>query len=282
MDEKSYLQEIKEYQMQMEQQLRAPNGWLTLAGLHWLKEGKNSVGAALSNAVPLPPYSAPLEVGDLFLEDGKVHFQPQKGVDVRQNGDPINDRIYLEPDINRDPTIVTLGDISFFVIIRGERIGVRVKNTSSPNRLNFSGRIWWPVDERYRVKAGIKSYNPQKMVTITDVLGDEKESPMDCALEFSLGNQSFSLDAFGLPSGQYYILFHDLSCGQGSYPAGRFLVTEYPDEDSVVIDFNKAHNPPCAFTPFATCPLPPQQNYLQVKISAGERYHNSHSHEHSR
>ena len=113
---------------------------------------------------------------------------------------------------------------------------------------------------------------PQKMVPIPDVLGDTKETAMDCQLQFTIHRQNFTLDAFALPSGQFYILFHDQSSGNGSYPSGRFLVTEYPEGDHVVIDFNKAHNPPCAFTPYATCPFPPLQNRLPLAVQAGERY----------
>jgi uncharacterized protein (DUF1684 family) len=272
MSDSSYFEEIKEYQLKMERQLRAPDGWLTLAGLHWLKEGNNSIGSARSSMVTLPAYSAPQDIGNLVLADGKVYFHPEPGIDARVNNEPLQEIIALESDIDQNPTVITLGDLSFFVVIRGDRIGVRVKQVNNPRRLNFSGRIWWPIAEDYRINARIEAYHPPKMVSIPDILGDVNESAMDSALKFELEGQSCSLDAYRLSSDKYYILFHDLSCGHGSYPAGRFLVTEYPDKDMVEIDFNKAYNPPCAFTPYATCPLPPQQNYLKTQIFAGERY----------
>ncbi len=267
-----YIQEISEYRAKMDRQLRAPDGWLTLAGLHWLKEGINKIGAATSSTVSLPAYCAPQEVGDLILKDNKVSFHPREGVDARLDGETIKEMIELEPDISRNPTIITIGDLNFHVIIRGDRIGVRVKQVSHPRRLNFTGRVWWPIDERFRLTARIEPYNPPKMVNVPDVLGDMKKSPMDSALLFDLDGKTFSLDTMLMSSGQNYIIFHDHSCGKGSYPAGRFLVTEVPEGDTVVIDFNKAYNPPCAFTPFATCPLPPTQNYLKADIRAGERY----------
>jgi len=272
MNTQRYFEEIEAYQKTLDQQLRAPDGWLTLAGLHWLQPGINSIGADTSSDVCLPPYSAPQHIGNLTLSDGKVVFQPDHGIETRIDGGIVSQKVELEPDINRNPTQVTLGDLTFFVIVRGERVGIRVKQVSHPRRINFPGRVWWPIDEQFRVQARVEMYKPQKMVIIPDILGDENETGIDYALKFILDGHKHSLDAFGMPNGQYYILFHDLSCGKGSYPAGRFLVTETPEDETVVIDFNKAYNPPCAFTPFATCPLPPQQNYLKTQIKAGERY----------
>ena len=272
MDTQSYFEEIKAYQKNLDQQLRAPDGWLTLAGLHWLQPGNNSIGSASSSAVCLPPYSAPQNIGNISFSESNVYFQPEDGIETRINGEIINGKVELQPDTSQHPTQVTLGDVTFFAIVRGERVGIRVKQVSHPRRLNFPGRVWWPIDEQCRVQASVEVYQPKKMVIIPDILGDQNETGIDVALTFMLGGQEYSLDAFGMPSGQYYILFHDLSCGKGSYPAGRFLVTETPEDQTVIIDFNKAYNPPCAFTPYATCPLPPQQNYLQTKIQAGERY----------
>jgi len=272
MNTNGYLEEIQAFQSTMDQQLRAPDGWLTLAGLDWLQPGDNLIGSARACTVSLPPYSAPQKVGVLTLTDGKVYYQPEAGIDSRINGATVKDRVQLETDIHQEPTQVTLGDLTFFAIVRGERIGIRIKQVSHPRRLNFPGRVWWPIDPNFRVQARIEPYQPPKMVIIPDILGDENETGIDCALVFNIENRQFSLDAFGMPGGQYYIMFHDLSCGKGSYPPGRFLVTEIAADDSVVIDFNKAYNPPCAFTPFATCPLPPSQNYLQAEIRAGERY----------
>lgn len=272
MDNPSYFEEIETYQKHLDQQLRAPDGWLTLAGLHWLEQGTNRIGSDPSSAVPVPPYTAPQNIGNLTLIDGKVYFQPEIDAQTRINGEIISEKVQLQPDTDQNPTQVTLGDLTFFVIVRGDRVGVRVKQISHPNRLKFPGRVWWPIDEQYRVLARVEAYTPQKKVIIPDILGDENETGIDFALNFILDGQAHSLDAFGMASGQFYILFHDLSCGKGSYPAGRFLVTETPENQTVVIDFNKAYNPPCAFTPFATCPLPPKQNYLQTQIQAGERY----------
>jgi len=272
MADKEYYNEIKQYQQQLDEQLRTPDGWLTLVGLHWLNEGENKVGSDQANEVPLPKDSCPALVGTIQKQEHKVTFKPASGVEVFVGDQPVVAEIELESDMNQNQTILSVVDVSFYLVIRGNRYGIRVKHENSPNRTKFEGRVWWPVDEERRVTARIEYYDPQKMVDVPDILGNVNKTAMDCSLKFEIDRRQYSLDAFGLPSGQFYILFHDLSCQNGSYPAGRFLVTEYPEDDTVVIDFNKSHNPPCAFTAFATCPLPPEQNHLSVAIQAGERY----------
>ncbi len=267
-----YFDDIKAFQKQMDEQLRAADGWLTLVGLHWLQEGENTVGADPRCTVPLPEGTAPKLVGTIKMADKKVTFSSAEGVNALVGEQPVVGEMELESDLNRNQTIISIGDVSFYLVIRGTRYGIRVKQENSPVRTNFDGRVWWPVDEGRRVAAEIEYYEPQKIVEVPDILGNVNETAMDCALKFQLDGRTYTLDAFGLPSGQFYILFQDLSCGNGSYPAGRFLVTEYPEDDRVMIDFNKAHNPPCAFTAYATCPLPPKQNHLSIAIQAGERY----------
>jgi len=271
LDTSAYVGEIKSWQTEMDDRLRSPDGWLTLVGLDWLDKGDNTIGSGPENKIVLPPGAAPEKVGKLILEEGQVTFEAEEGVDASLNSEPITKHV-LESDINRNPDIVFVGDINFQVIVRGNRVGVRSKQTNSPQRENFPGRSWWLIDKDFRMNAEIIPYEPQKMVPIPDILGDIQETAMDCQLKFTFQKQQYTLDAFALPSGQYYILFHDLSCGKGSYPSGRFLVSEYPEDERVVVDFNKAHNPPCAFTPYATCPLPPKENHLSLVIQAGERY----------
>jgi uncharacterized protein (DUF1684 family) len=271
LDTSAYVNEIRAWQTEMEDRLRAPDGWLTLVGLEWLDKGVNTVGTNPIHKVRFPPRTTPEKVGTLTLEDDQVTFTVEQGVVATLNGNTITSRV-LESDKNRNPDLVQVGEITFHVIVRGTRIGVRTKQTNAPQRVNFQGRAWWLIDKDLRFAAEIIPYEPQKIVPIPDVLGDIKDTAMDCQLKFTFQRQTFTLDAFALPSGQFYILFHDQSCGKGSYPSGRFLVTGYPEDDRVILDFNKAHNPPCAFTPYATCPLPPPQNHLPLVIQAGERY----------
>ena len=272
MADQDYFNEIKQYHQQLDEQLRTPDGWLTLVGLHWLQEGENRVGSDQTFEVPLPKGTSPELVGTLKKAEHKVTFTPAGDLEVFSGDQRVVAEIELEFDLNQNQTILSVGEVSFYLVIRGNRYGIRAKQENSPNRMNFEGRVWWPVDEERRVTADIEYYDPQKMVDVPDILGNVNKTAMDCSLKFSIDGRKYSLDAFGLPSGQFYILFHDLSCQNGSYPAGRFLVTEYPEDDTVIIDFNKSHNPPCAFTTFATCPLPPEQNHMSVAIQAGERY----------
>ncbi|MCB2179652.1 DUF1684 domain-containing protein [bacterium] len=273
MTETTYLDEIRSYQGNMDAQLRTEDGWLTLAGLHWLSEGQNKIGSGPENHIPLPT-DAPTQLGTLEFTPPQVILHLEDGQTVLVEGKELSGSIPLESDINRNPTIVQLGPVSFFIIQRGARTGVRVKQVNHPNRLNFPGRVWWPVDESLRVEAQIIPYKEPKIITIPDILGDATETQIHNALHFTYNGQSATLDALPTPTGQFYLIFHDLSCGKGSYPPGRFLLTEIPEpeEDKVIIDFNKAYNPPCAFTSFATCPFPPRENYLPFPIQAGERY----------
>ena len=267
-----YIAEIKRYQATLEEQLRASDGWLTLVGLHWLKEGDNMIGSAPGADIPLPKGAVPAHVGVLNKLEDKVSLSIGPDAQAEVNGKPVRSEIILESDLNRNQTIVQIGEVSFYLVLRGERYGIRVKHENNPDRINFDGRVWWPITESWRVTAKIEYYEPQKIVEVPDALGNVNETPMDCALIFEVKGKEYRLDAFRLPSGQFYILFMDQSCQNGSYPAGRFLITEHAEENSVVIDFNKAYNPPCAFTVYATCPLPPENNHLELEIQAGERY----------
>ncbi len=271
-ESKTYLEEIRAFQQEKETQLRAEDGWLTLAGLHWLREGTNLIGGGENNHIPLPAEVVPAELGFLDFSPPEVTLRLKTGVTVTVGEETLSEAVTLESDINRNPTIVQVGPVSFFIIQRGERTGVRVKHAQHPNRINFTGREWWPVDETFRLEAKIVPYDPPKTVTIPDVLGDAHEAAIPVALQFDFLGEQVSLDAQKVHTGQFYIIFHDLSCGKGSYPAGRFLLSEIPEGDRVIVDFNKAYSPPCAFTYFATCPLPPRENYIPVAIPAGERY----------
>lgn len=268
----SYIEEIRAFQQEKDTQLRTEDGWLTLAGLHWLREGDNPIGGADHNYIPLPADASPPELGVLEFTPPKVTLHLNNGLTVSVNGKEQSGSILLESDIDRHPTIVNIGKVSFFIVQRGERTGVRVKYANHPNRVNFTGREWWPIDETFRLEAAVFPYDPPKTIIIPDILGDAHETEILAALQFEFQGVHFSLDAQTLPSGQFYLIFNDLSCGKGSYPPGRFLVSEMPAGDHVIVDFNKAYNPPCAFTDFATCPLPPRENYLPIAIPAGERY----------
>ena len=265
----NYQAEIQQWRRNREAQLAAEDGWLTLAGLFWLKEGKNSIGSAPSNDIVLPS-AAPPKLGVLEFHAGVTTFHPEPGA-VTLQGKPANPEI-LKPDTSGAPDILRVRNLSMMVIKRGERYGIRLRDNNSELRRHFAGLKYYPVQPDYRVRARFVPYSPPRMIAVPNMLGQTENQPSPGYLEFSLHGQVLRLDAI-LEDNSLFLIFKDATAGKETYPAGRFLDTEMPGGGSsgeVVLDFNKAYNPPCAFTPYATCPLPPQQNVLPVSIEAGE------------
>ena len=251
--------------------LQREDGWLSLVGLHWLEEGENRFGSAPHNRLVLPS-TAPASAGTLTLSDGTVTLSASAPMTV--DGKPAEGTITLRND-NDDagPTIVQMGTMRFNVIKRGERYGLRVKDSEAPTRTEFAGLEYFPVDPKWRVEARFEPYDPPKKIPIADVTGMVSESISPGALVFTVDGQEHRLDPIledGSPN--LFIIFRDQTSADSTYPAGRYLYASPAGPDGkVVVDFNKAYNPPCAFTDFATCPLPPQQNRLPVRVEAGEK-----------
>ncbi len=248
--------------------LRAPDGWLTLAGLFWLRTGVNRIGTDRSNAIVLPEGSAPARVGEIDFHAGVARFVAAPGVKVRLGRTAVGTKV-LQSDEQGAPDILSINSISFYVIRRGERYGVRVKDNNSPYRKKFKGLHYFPIDARYRVRARFVPYQPPRRIAVTNVLGDTEMTPVPGYVEFQLQGKTLRLVPM-VEDGALFFVFRDLTTGKQTYPAGRFLTTAMPRNGTVVLDFNKAYNPPCAFTPYATCPLPPKENALPVRIEAGE------------
>jgi uncharacterized protein (DUF1684 family) len=184
----------------------------------------------------------------------------------------------MKPDATKDPTTITVGDLSLRVIKRGERYGIRLWDKNSPRRRAFAGLRWFPVRESYRVTARLVPHQGPKEIPIVNILGDVVKMTSPGILLFELGGRAHSLEPVVAEGGKLFIMFRDLTSGRSTYGAGRFLYADAPVNGQVTLDFNQAINPPCAFTPYATCPLPPRQNHLTVAIEAGERsYHLSNS-----
>jgi uncharacterized protein len=265
----SYQEEIEQWQHRYEAALRADDGWLTLAGLFWLKEGENTIGTDRKNSFVLPKGSAPVLAGFFEFHDGTTSFQPAVGANFTLNGQPLGSRVTLKPDSSGSPDVLRLNDLTMFVIQRGERFGIRVKDKNSATRKAFIGLKYFPIEEQYRVTARFVSYDPPKKIAVPNILGDTEEESSPGYVEFTLNGQKCRLDPVSAGD-QLFFIFRDLTSGRETYPSGRFLYTCMPKNGEVVLDFNKAVNPPCAFTSFATCPLPPRQNHLPVRVEAGE------------
>jgi uncharacterized protein (DUF1684 family) len=264
----AYRAQIGQWRERREAALKADDGWLTVVGLFWLKHGANTAGSDPANDIALPKDSAPANVGIFDLHDGVISFQAAPGVTVTVNGNAATSAT-LKADSSGSPDIVRLNDLSLFVIERGNRYGIRLKDKNSELRKAFTGLKYFPPREEYRVKARFVPYDPPKMIPVPNILGQVDEEPSPGYVVFMLNGRECRLDPVTEGDSLFFI-FKDLTSGKETYPPGRFLNTEMPQNGEVILDFNQAYNPPCAFTPYATCPLPPEQNKLPIAIEAGE------------
>jgi uncharacterized protein (DUF1684 family) len=263
-----YQQEIESWRRAREARLKAEDGWLTVVGLFWLKEGRNTVGTDPGSDIVLPAGSAPGSAGQFVFEKGEVRFESAPGVAARVDGKPAG-VARLKPDTSGAPDLLRINSLTMFVIQRGRRTGIRLKDANSPARKSFAGLRYFPIREEYRVKARWEPYDPPKKVNIPNVLGGTSEDVSPGYVEFVLKGRRCRLEPV-LEGEELFFIFKDRTAAKETYPAGRFLYTGLPKGGEVVLDFNRAINPPCAFTPYATCPLPPQQNHLAMRIEAGE------------
>ncbi len=270
--DRAYLQEIEKWRGDYEASLKQDNSWLALAGLFWLKEGENRFGSGPANSIVLPAGSAPETAGTFFFHDRKTTLSPGPGVPLLLNRVPVRAETLVKPDSSGDPDGVTLGRLSMIVIQRGARYGIRLWDNGNPARHEFRGAQWFPVNQSYRVTATFHAYAEPKMIPVVNILGDTEPNPSPGFATFEMDGKPCRLEPV-LEDNRLFFMFKDATSGKQTYPAGRFLYTGLPKDGKVVLDFNKAHNPPCAFTPYATCPLPPRQNYLPVAIQAGEQNH---------
>ncbi len=244
--------------------LRRDVGWLTLAGLGWLRPGENTLGTDASADVPLP--SGPPVAGAIELSsDGAV----ATGAFLHA-GTPI-DHLVLADDRDGEPTMLELGPLRLCVIERGGRHAVRTWDTSAPARDTFDGIDHWPVDPAWRLDATFEP-TPNVTVTVPDVIGVSEVEPSPGTISFEVAGEEHRLQALaGGERGELWLVFADATSGRETYAGGRFLYTPAPADGRVVVDFNRAYNPPCVFSPYATCPLPWPENRLSVRVEAGER-----------
>lgn len=255
--------DILKWRTERAQRLQREDGWLSLIGLHWLVEGENK---------PIPGVT-------LTRQGDVITLQPGEGVTV--DGKPITVPTQLADDsAEKGPTIVQLGTKRFNVIKRGTRYGLRVKDSQADTRTHFVGLDYYQVDPKWRVEARFEPYQPVKQIPITDITGMTSDNTAPGALVFTVDGKEYRVDPIVEEgSKDFFIIFRDATSRDETYGAGRYLYASPPGADGkVIVDFNKAYNPPCAFTPYATCPLPPEQNRLPVRIEAGEKkYRGQHS-----
>lgn len=260
-----YPRQIEQWREHREAALKADDGWLTVVGLFWLEEGPNPAGTDQHSTVILP--RGPAHAGVFERKGDHISFSAlTEGFTSKSD---------LRSDADGKPDQLQFDGLTLFVIRRGGRFAVRVKDTRSSYRTEFIGLTWFPIDERYRVEAKFVPYDPPRTVSIPTILGTTEKQPSPGYAAFTLHDIECRLDAV-TEDNELFFIFHDRTAFNQTYPSGRFLKADLPKDGKVILDFNKAYNPPCAFTPYATCPLPPTQNRLPIRVLAGELSYTHH------
>lgn len=265
-----YTRQIETWRAQRVERLKAPAGWLSLIGLHWLKDGANSVGSAKGNDIVLA--AGPARLGTITLKDGKATIALDAKAGATIDGKAAASAELLD-DSHDKPTTVAFGTASFYLIDRNGKKGLRVKDTEAKTRKDFRGIDNFAIDPSWRVDAKFEAFTPAHTLDIPTVLGTVDKMTVPGKVTFTRGGKTYTL----LPvleaadAKELWFIFADRTSGKETYGAARFLYADLPKEGKLTVDFNKAYNPPCAFTPYATCPLAPPENRLDLAVTAGEK-----------
>jgi len=271
------IDDLVAWRAQMDASLRADDGWLALAGLFWLDESDNTFGSGPDCDLVFPDGTCPVLLGTFHRAADTVRVTFAEGVVATVDGEPVSGTTTLRHDDGGPgtPALVSHGSLVFHVLVRGPRVGIRLRDRASAVRAAFGGRTWFDPDPAAVVEARFERFPEGTTIPITNVLGDTEANPSPGRVHFTYRGTPCSMDA--VASGpDLFFNFRDGTNGSSTYGAGRFLHVPVPDGDTVTLDFNRAVSPPCAFTVHATCPLPPSQNHLPVTIEAGERHDGDH------
>jgi len=264
----SYIDSIHQWRRDRERKLQADGGWLSVGGLFWLQPGPNTTGSDPASDFVLPAGAAPALAGTFHLSGDEVRFDSAPGARVTATGEPFQSRL-MRPDNDGSEDPIEIGRLRLFVIRRGGRLGIRLIDNQSEARRSFHGLKWYPVDPAWRIVARFEPYPAPKPIAILNVLGDTEPMTSPGVAVFEVAGETARLEPV-LDGDELFFIFRDRTAGKETYPAGRFVYAPLPKDGKVVLDFNKACSPPCAFTPYATCPLPPPRNRLDFPIPAGE------------
>ncbi len=276
-EQDAYADSVQQWRDKVEQGLRRDNGWLTLAGRFQMKPGANTFGTGKDNDIVFPPElkgTGPERLGTLIVDtaDGKVTLKLANGVSMTSDGKPFSGaRVMGTGTARRD--WVALGRMNMHIIAREGRYILRLADNESLVRKNFPGRIWYAVDEKFKVNAKFVAYPPGKKIPIVNVIDEVSDEPCPGYVEFKLNGVTQKMDVVGDDDGLFFVM-RDGTAGDTTYRPSRFLYVEQRPKPNEIftLDFNRAYNPPCAFSEFTTCPLPPEQNILKARIEAGEKY----------
>ncbi len=274
----SYRDSILQWRSASETKLKSPTGWLALTGHYWLDEGVWSIGKGPDDLVQIPsdvrePVAAKLEIGEIGAN--QVILTQTGDSQILTDGQRVQrvmlsiDRIELDTD---GTNVMTIGDrMQLQLVQRSGRLAMRVRDANSELIRSFNGKKWFPVDEKYCIKARFIPYDEERAIRIVNIRGEETEMKVVGYATFEVDEKAYRLDALSEGPGDLFFVFKDRTCGKESYTPGRFLNVERPNGEDFFLDFNKAYNPPCAFSPHTLCPLPPTQNHLNIEIRAGEQ-----------
>lgn len=272
MEKSNYIESIQQFRSERDQHIIAtPRNWLSLCGLFWLEEGNNSFGSSETDQVTLPGLPG-AHCGVLRMEHGKAALVEVDAAGTKLNGGKPELRA-LQTDMDGDPDVIECGSYLMMVIQRGENLLLRVWDTESAAAKEFKGLKYYPVDPQFRITAQYMPYDPPRTAKTLNAIGNEFDTEFCGAAHFILHGVECSLDAQA-DEDELLFNFSDATRADATYPGGRYVMAAQPVNGEVVLDFNRAVNWPCAYTPYATCPVPPQQNRLPVRIEAGElKYH---------
>ncbi len=269
----SYEKEIEIWKQKRIDYLKSENGWLNLVGLYWLQQGKNNFGSGDDVQIKFPKKSIPANAGYFELNGTTVTMFVNQSVDIKISNQNLNKVIVFSVDSIHTP-IAAYGSLRWTIIKREDKIGVRLRDIKSPAVTEFKGIERFAVDSNFKVRAHLQKTENPANILITNIIGQTSPQLTPGKLVFTLQGKQYSLDALE-EEDQLFIIFGDATSNKETYPSGRFLYASKSNADGyTILDFNKAFNPPCAFTKFATCPLPPKQNILSIAITAGEKNYN--------
>ena len=268
-DEAAYVDSIKQWQESRLERLKDKDGWLTLAGLYWLEEGENSFGSDSANDIVFP-VKADAYCGTLVLENGEVTLTVAEGVQITSDGTELSE-LLLNDDHAENTTRLQQGDLAWYIIKRGERYGIRIRDHMHPRLQELDHIPSYPIDMAYVVEARLEPFDEPKIMTVATPLEGFTES-YECPgmLTFNIKGQDLELLPFASGEG-YFLVIAEETTGMDTYGAGRFMYARPDSTGRIILDFNTADTPPCAFSPYATCPMPPRENFLPAAIEAGEK-----------
>lgn len=266
--------DVEAWRKTRDERLRSPEGWVALVGMEWIEEGTSAAGSAPDSEVKSPP-AAPARLGVIERRGEALAFTPEPGVEVLA-GDPpqpVTGRIDLASDMSGEPTVLRHGTFKFVVIERGDRFALRIWDAASPVLAGFQGMEYYPLRADWKVTARFEPAPPGTTIPVPNILGTVDDSPSQGTVVFDRDGKEARVAAIDEGDGRLFLVFGDETNGKGTYGGGRFVYADPPGpgESTVVVDFNKSYNPPCVFTAYATCPLPPRSNRLPFPVEAGEK-----------